>query len=214
MQLTQLYNLLYDTYGDQGWWPGRSDWEILFGSVLIQNTNWRNVDQAIAALTQATDMIPHQMRTLSTDQLQDLIRPAGFFTRKAQTIQNLLIWLAAANDDLARLRRTPPQRLRTSLVALSGIGDETADDILLYVLSVPTVIIDKYTRRFFNRFEITLPASYLAAQKAVADQLPNFTLRGLQNFHALIVAVEKEKYTKSQWQDLPMSQYRLEWNQS
>ncbi|MCI2170173.1 endonuclease III domain-containing protein [Schleiferilactobacillus perolens] len=213
MQLRQLYNMLFDHYGDQGWWPGRSDWEIIFGSILIQNTNWRNVDKAIAALFNQTEFWPANMRQLTTDQLGTLIRPAGFYTRKVVTIEAMLDWLANYNDDLTLLRRQDPRQTREELVALKGIGEETANDILLYVLSVPTMIIDTYTRRFFKRFGVSLPTNYQTAQKQLLAALPNFTLRSCQNFHALIVAVEKEKYSTADWQDLPWGHIQLEWKQ-
>lgn len=214
MDLPALYDALYDTYGDQGWWPGRSDWEILFGSVLIQNTNWRNVDRAIANLTAATGMMPDRLRALAPEKLQELIRPAGFFTRKAATIGHLLDWLGQYDDDLPRIRRVDPATVRQELVTLGGIGNETADDILLYVLGFPTVIIDTYTRRFFKRLGIALPAQYAAAQADIARQWPAWTLRTAQNFHALIIRAEKEKYTPEAWKDVPFSGMPLQWKQS
>ncbi|WP_125604615.1 endonuclease III domain-containing protein [Lapidilactobacillus bayanensis] len=208
--LAELYELLYDHLNSNGWWPARTDWQIVWGAVLIQNTNWKNVDYALANLKQATDFLPANLRRLSNQELEQIIRSAGFYVRKAQTIKNLCDYFATYHDNLAQLRMKPAAELRQELLALSGIGHETADVILLYVLSKETFIVDVYARRLFDHLGIVLPKTYDAAQELVMPDLTLFTLRSLQELHACIVLTGQTFKTEQDWQNNFLTPYQLQ----
>lgn len=207
--LVELYNILYDHLDSTGWWPARTDWQIVWGAVLIQNTNWKNVDYALAALQQTTDFLPANIRQLSNSELEQIIHSAGFYVRKAQTIKNLCHYFDTYHDDLAQLRTLPASRIRQELLALSGIGRETADTIMLYVLSKDTFIVDAYARRLFQRLEVELPKTYDGAQKLIMPELAPLTLRGFQELHACIVLTGQAIKTEQDWQNSFLAPYQL-----
>ncbi|KRM79009.1 deoxyribonuclease (pyrimidine dimer) [Lapidilactobacillus dextrinicus DSM 20335] len=207
--LVELYNILYDHLDSTGWWPARTDWQIVWGAVLIQNTNWKNVDYALAALQQTTDFLPANIRQLSNSELEQIIHSAGFYVRKAQTIKNLCHYFDTYHDDLAQLRTLPASRIRQELLALSGIGRETADTIMLYVLSKDTFIVDAYARRLFQRLEVKLPKTYDGAQKLIMPELAPLTLRGFQELHACIVLTGQAIKTEQDWQNSFLAPYQL-----
>lgn len=209
IDLPQLYQLLYDHLDTNGWWPAVTDWQIIWGAVLIQNTNWKNVDYALADLQQATHFEPAQIRQLSTPELEQTIRRAGFYVRKAQTIQNLCQLFARYNDDLAAMRLLPKADLRQQLLALKGVGHETADTTMLYVFSKETFIVDVYARRLFTHLQLTLPKTYDAAQALIWPQTASLTLRGLQQFHAGIVTFGQQVKTEADWQQSFLANYQL-----
>lgn len=207
--LPQLYQLLHDHLDTNGWWPAVTDWQIIWGAVLIQNTNWKNVDYALADLRQATDFEPAQIRRLTTPELEQTIRSAGFYVRKAQTIQNLCQFFARYNDDLAAIRLVPKAELRQQLLALRGVGHETADTMMLYVFSKEAFIVDVYARRLFKHLQLTLPKTYDAAQTLIWPEVADLTLRGLQQFHAGIVTFGQQVKTESDWQQSFLANYQL-----
>lgn len=207
--LAELYELLYDNLDSNGWWPARTDWQIVWGAVLIQNTNWKNVDYALADLKQATDFLPANIRKLSNEELAQIIHSAGFYVRKAQTINNLCDYFANYHDDLAQLRLQPAPELRKALLALPGIGHETADAILLYVLSKETFIVDVYARRLFDHLGVSLPKTYDAAQKLIMPELSSLTLRSFQELHACIVLTGQAFKTEQDWQASFLAPYQL-----
>ncbi|GEL13299.1 deoxyribonuclease (pyrimidine dimer) [Lapidilactobacillus concavus DSM 17758] len=209
LNFVQLYNLLYDHLDSTGWWPARTDWEIVWGAVLIQNTNWKNVDYALATLKDATEFLPSKIRQLSNDELQQIIHSAGFYVRKAQTIQNLCTYFASYEDQLSRLRLKPATVLRRELLALPGIGHETADTLLLYVLSKETFIVDVYSRRLCQHLGINLPPKYDVAQRLIMPQLSSLTLRSFQELHACVVLTGQQFKTESAWQDSFLAPYQL-----
>ena len=209
INLTQLYDLLYDHLDSNGWWPARTDWQIIWGAVLIQNTNWKSVDYALAAIKEQTEFLPSKIRLLSNEQLQEVIHSAGFYVRKAQTIQNLCAYFATYQDNLGLLRMKPVEQLRLELLALPGIGRETADAILLYVLSKETFIVDVYCRRLFQHLGVILPKGYDEAQRLIMPQLTTLTLRSFQELHACIVLTGQLYKTESAWQESFLAPYQL-----
>ncbi len=129
----QVYERLLDVFGPQHWWPGDSPLEIMVGAVLVQNTAWRNVERAIDNLREAGVMEPHALYALPPEELAELIRPAGYFQVKAKRLRNLLKFVIDEFDgSLDDMFRTSLPTLREQLLAVHGIGPETADAILLY----------------------------------------------------------------------------------
>lgn len=191
-RLLQIYRLMYRRLGPQGWWPGRTRFEIIVGAILTQNTNWGNVKKAIRNLKRARVLTPRALSALSQQRLVELIRPAGYFQVKARRLRNFLRSLAKRYAGrLSRMFREEPERLREVLLQVSGIGPETADSILLYAGDTPIFVVDAYTKRIFSRHRLVSPrASYHEVQALFMDHLP-WDVQLYNEYHALLVAVGK-----------------------
>lgn len=171
--------------GPSGWWPAESKEEIIIGAIMIQNTNWRNADRAVANFRQATHFAPTAICQLTTSELQELVRPAGFFHNKSKAVAAVFNWLAREDFDYPRIKAKYGSHLRRQLLALHGIGQETADVLLTYIFAVPTFISDKYARTLFTCLGITGLTDYRSLAKRC--QLPaTFSPAMSQDFHGLI----------------------------
>jgi len=148
-----VYNRLLKQHGPQQWWPADNAFEVMVGAVLTQNTAWTNVEKAITNLKHARALSLKRMATMPLDDLAQLIRPSGYFNLKAKRLQAFCQWLSRKGG-VARLAKMDTHALRDELLALYGIGPETADDMLLYALDRPVFVIDAYTRRIFSRLDI------------------------------------------------------------
>ena len=197
-RLEKMYAAMYAALGPSNWWPAESDFEVVVGAVLTQNTAWGNVEKAIAALRGACCLSPRALRALPEEDLARLIRPAGFFRLKARRLRNLLDWLeTACGCDLAALRGRDMAGLRAELLAVNGIGPETADCILCYALGYPTFVVDAYTRRIFARHGLVSEnIGYEELRGLFMDRLPPDAAM-FNEYHALIVRVGKEWCRKS-----------------
>ncbi|WP_412989219.1 endonuclease III domain-containing protein [Pediococcus siamensis] len=189
--LNDLYEIMNAQMGHQVWLQEGTDWaespwEIIYGAILVQNTNWQNVAPSLVNLKTRTNFDPERVAHLDLAELTDLIRTSGFYTRKTQTIYNICHWLASYQFNLAKIKAYPQSKLRAELLALKGIGNETADYILMYVFDKPNFMVDAYSRRLFGWLGCQLPAKYRDAQHLIEAQV-TFDLSGWQNFHALIV---------------------------
>ncbi|HVP12604.1 MAG TPA: endonuclease III domain-containing protein [Phycisphaerae bacterium] len=191
-ELMKFYKALHEAYGPQGWWPGDTPTEIAIGAILVQNTNWQNVEKAIARLRDAGMLNWQALYKVRMGELAELIRPAGYYQVKARRLKNLVTWLCEQHGgDLENLRALPLAELREQLLAVNGIGPETADSILLYALDRPTFVVDTYTARVTRRHGlIDGEADYYQLKSLFEDNLPDDV--GLFNeYHALLVAVGK-----------------------
>ncbi|MBK1734587.1 endonuclease [Halorhodospira abdelmalekii] len=149
-RLEALLEQLVAYHGQLHWWPAQSTFEILMGAVLTQNTAWRNVEHAIAQLRATMPLTPHAIVDAPSEQLAAAIRPSGYYNVKAQRLRTLSVaYLEAGGYD--GLDRLATNELRDRLLAVKGVGRETADDILLYAFKRPVFVIDAYTRRIFSR---------------------------------------------------------------
>jgi endonuclease-3 related protein len=148
--LRAVYRRLEAAYGPQHWWPGDSRFEIMVGAVLTQNTAWTNVERAIANLKRARALTPEAIVAAPHRRLATWLRPSGYFNIKAGRLKSLCRWLIAQGGVRALARMTTHD-LRAALIAVHGIGPETADDIVLYAFNRPVFVIDAYTRRIFAR---------------------------------------------------------------
>jgi endonuclease-3 related protein len=188
-----MYQSMERTLGPQGWWPGRSRFEIIVGAILTQNTSWTNVARAIANLRQARKLTPKAIRTIPQNSLARLIRPSGYYRTKATRVKRFVRFLQVRYGlNLSRMFKDPPLMLRQELLALPGIGPETADAILLYAGQVPIFVVDTYTRRILGRHGLVRSrASYGEIQALfMRNLLPEAAL--YNEYHALLVAVGKE----------------------
>ena len=196
--LQDIFDRMLARYGNQRWWPADTPFEVMVGAVLTQATAWTNVEQAIARLKQADALSPAAMRGLGMEELAALIYSSGFYNAKAQRLKALVAYLGDAyGDDIEAMRGEDGAKLRRELLAVKGIGEETADAILLYALGKTSFVIDAYTRRLFNRLGIAPNyETYSAYQGMFADNLPRDTAL-FAEYHALIVQHCKEACRKT-----------------
>lgn len=191
--LHQAYQLLYNHYGPQGWWPAEDPLEVMVGAVLTQNTAWRNVERAIHNLKEADGLSLAALVRMPDAELEELIRPAGYFRVKTRRLKSLLTRIDTDFDgDLDRLLSLPTSDLRQWLLAVHGIGPETADSILLYAALRPVFVVDAYTARMVKRHGwLDMEADYHSLQTQFHEALPE-DVPMFNEYHALIVRVGKE----------------------
>jgi len=190
--LQEVYNRLLDAFGPQKWWPGDTPFEILVGAVLVQNTNWQNVERAIGNLREADLLEPRALYELPEEELEDLIRPAGYYRVKATRLRALLRFVIERyGGSLEAMFRRPLEELRAELLGVHGVGQETADSILLYAGGMPTFVVDAYTYRIFGRHGwIDVESDYRQIQEYFHDCLPA-DARMFNEYHALLVNLGK-----------------------
>ena len=154
-EIADYYKAVLARWGPQNWWPAQSRLEVIVGTYLTQNTNWSNVEKAMANLRAARVLSIQGLRNISLEQLQQLIRPSGYFRQKAEKLKTFIHFLDASySGSLNRMFAQPTAKLRAELLALNGVGPETADSILLYAGNHPVFVVDAYTRRIFERHGI------------------------------------------------------------
>lgn len=195
-RLRQVYDVLMTAYGYQAWWPAESAFEVAVGAVLTQNTAWKNVERAIARLRAADMLSLDALLASDIDQLAELLRPAGYYNLKARRLRNLCECLADRGG-LVAFARLDAGTQRSCLLSVSGIGPETADDILLYALDRQVFVIDAYTRRLLVRLGLANgDESYEALRSGFERQL-GADLLCYQQYHALIVEHAKRACRKT-----------------
>jgi endonuclease-3 related protein len=180
----QIYEKLYEHYGPQNWWPASTPFEMMIGAILVQNTNWRNVEKAIEQLRPY--LTPQKLDLLSKDELAQLIRSSGFFKRKAERIKSFLSWLKNYDFNFAIMESMDKNHLREELLQVSGIGKETADCMLVYAFHKPIFIVDAYAKRIFYRLGFDMPDDYDQFRQLVEKELPS-KIQLYNEFHALLV---------------------------
>lgn len=218
MTLADLYLQLLRAYGPQGWWPlhlsgagyhpqhfelPQTDLErleIALGAVLTQNTAWNNVEKALTGLKEAGFFGLEQIAIADPQSLGLAIKPAGYFNQKARYLINLAQFFIT--QPFTQLRTLPMVEARGLLLKVTGIGEETADSILLYALGQPSFVIDTYTRRILGNLGLCDPkVPYHKLQALFHKQLePDVNL--FQEYHALLVAHAKTFYRKKPYPSL------------
>jgi endonuclease-3 related protein len=190
--LQRFYATLLESFGPQGWWPARTRWEVIWGAILTQNTTWRNATLALKNLRKAGLLTWRRLRQVSVDELEPLIRQAGFYRQKARTLHDFAHWIEQAHGgSLDSFFAQGAAPARAQLLALKGIGPETADAILLYSGRQPVFVADAYTRRVLSRHQLLSPAAdYESAQQFLHQALPPDQAL-FNEFHALLVEAAK-----------------------
>ncbi|WP_321386819.1 deoxyribonuclease I [uncultured Enterococcus sp.] len=187
----EVYEQLKKNMPERLWWPAESKWEIIIGSILVQNTNWTNVEYSLHHLREKTQFEPEKIADLPLDELQELIRPSGFFINKGKAIQGIFSWLQEFNFDLFAIENFYGDGLRKQLLGLRGVGDETADVLLVYVFDGVEFIADRYAQRLFSRLGVEDVNNYKKLKKRV--HLPaDFSTAEAKEFHGLIVDFGKD----------------------
>ncbi|MFN4320236.1 MAG: endonuclease III domain-containing protein [Aquificaceae bacterium] len=186
MKLEDLYRILFELYGPQGWWPVDEEYhkqkgtdkreEIIIGAILTQNTSWKNVEKALKNLKRYGELSLKFVRDTDMDKLKELIRPSGFFNQKAKRLKEVANFFNPT-DKVQSVSRE-------ELLKVPGIGRETADAILLYAGNRLNFVIDKYTKRFMYRF-VNLDCDYDCLKEFFEKNLPK-EVEVYKEFHALI----------------------------
>ena len=193
VSLNTIFEKLLEHYGPQDWWPGDSPLEIMIGAVLTQNTSWKNVEKAIANLKEASLMHLERLHKTKVEELAEIIRPSGYYRLKAKRLSNLIDYVMTRYDgDLEWMFSHDVTSLREELLAINGIGPETADSILLYAGNKETFVVDTYTSRILKRHGwIEWEADYHQIQDHFVSQVPA-EVEHYNEFHALIVRTGNE----------------------
>lgn len=214
MQLTTntLYKNLLKELGHQNWWPidkkyhekNSSDprFEIIVGAILTQNTSWSNVEKALTNLKSKKVLDIEKIANLKIKSLQNLIKPSGFFNQKSERIKNIATYLNKDyNNDLDWFFNRELKYIRKELLSIKGIGQETADSILLYAGNMPIFVVDAYTKRICKRLPLNTNISYDEIQQYFESELSKEYLNKNLNqvykeLHALIVILAKNQCKK------------------
>jgi len=197
-----MHDKLAAAYGPQSWWPAQTPFEVILGAYLTQNTAWKAVERSLDNLREASALSIEGLRRVSVEKLAELIRPSGFYTRKAPALKAFVAMVDAEFEgSLGKLAAEPTDALRRRLLALPGVGPETADAILLYALGHAVPVADEYLRRIAERHELVHPppgkdrrgyeSLVQLTHAAFSDEVAGGHAQFFNEFHALTVAVGK-----------------------
>ena len=190
--LRDIYRRLMAAYGHQHWWPADEPFEVMVGAILTQSAAWHNVNKAITNLKAVDALSPETIRRMPLSELALTIRPCGYYNAKAVKLKALAGWFGSRGDDIKNLYAADTNSLRQQLLAIHGIGQETADSILLYAAGKPVFVIDAYTRRIISRLG-------MAPQRDSYDDYQRLFTANLEadaalfnEYHALLVKLAKD----------------------
>ena len=195
-RLRNMHDDLMRVYGPQHWWPAKTRFEVILGAYLTQNTAWKAVERSLANLRAAGALTPEGLRAIPLARLRRLIRPSGFINRKAPALKAFVAMLEKEfGGSLEALGATPTSALRQRLLALPGVGPETADAILLYALGHPVPVADEYLRHGLLEPTSRGRTSYDSLVELTRCAFAGDPVAGraqlYNEFHALTVAVGK-----------------------
>ena len=187
--LAEVYRRLLDSHGPQGWWPGESRFEVIAGAILTQSTVWTNVEKALASMRASGCWSFEAGAAMPEPDLAAVLRSSGYYNAKARKLQAFALHvLENYGGDLDRFFEKSTHELRAELLSIHGIGEETADDILVYAAKKPSFVIDSYTRRIVDRMGMAPEGRnprYGAYQALFQDNLPP-DIQLFNEFHALL----------------------------
>ncbi len=191
--ILEIYERLLARYGPQHWWPAEEPFEVIVGAILTQSAAWTNVEKAIARLKEAGVLSVPGLVRLPLTGLATLIYSSGYYNAKARKLKAFALWIGENyQGDLDRLFALDIPTLRRQLLSVNGIGEETADSIILYAAGKPIFVVDAYSRRIFQRLGLfSTEGSYASAQEFFMQNLPHEP-RLFNEYHALLVRHGKE----------------------
>ncbi|HMB44500.1 MAG TPA: endonuclease [Candidatus Methanoperedens sp.] len=182
--MKKTYDKLLYELGRKNWWPADTPFEVVIGAVLTQQTKWENVERAIRNLKERGLLEAEPLSKVDTEELEILIRCTGFFRQKAIRLKNISRFF----HENPGLLEKPAAQLREILLSLNGVGEETADSIVLYAADKPKFVIDAYTKRMCKCLGIE--GDYRKLQSLFENSLP-LDVPLYKEFHALIVEYGK-----------------------
>ena len=183
--MRKVYTKLLDELGHKNWWPADTPFEVIVGAVLTQQTKWENVEKAIRNLKEKGLIEAAPLSKVDTQELEGLIRCTGFFRQKAKRLKNVSVFF----HENPEIFEKPTGELREVLLSLDGVGEETADSIVLYAANKPKFVIDAYTKRMCKCMGIN--GNYGELQSIFERSLP-IDVPLYKEFHALIVEYGKQ----------------------
>jgi len=188
-----VYRRLLRARGPAGWWPGESAFEVCIGAILVQNTAWPNADRALRALKERGLLSYEGLRGMSAEGIAPIIRSSGTFNVKARRLAAFVEFLGRRYQGrVEEMAREEPSELRRRLLAVPGIGRETADCIVLYAAGHPLFVVDGYTRRVFSRLGLIRgDESYDDVQRFFMRRLPAEASL-FNDYHAQIVGLAQQ----------------------
>ena len=193
MNSFDIYKKLREHFGGVGsWWPKDRPFEVIIGAILTQQSTWTNVEKALKNLKEANVLTPKDIVELPLEDLKQIVKPSGFFNQKAERLKKISEYLLVFyGGDLGLLFTKDKKFLREELLGLKGIGEETADSIILYAAEKTEFVIDAYTKRIYSRLKIVEEKkSYEDLKKYIINEIPE-ELIVYQEFHGLIVILGK-----------------------
>lgn len=190
--LRKYFDAMSRELGPMHWWPAKSAFEVIVGAILTQNTAWTNVKLALVNLRREKLLTPRAIARVPGTRLEKLIRSSGYYRQKAKKLKAFVAFLASEyRGSLKRMAAAPTAKLREQLLAVHGIGPETADSILLYAAEHPVFVVDAYTKRILARHGIVSEgAKYEDVQAIFVKHVPS-DAKIFNEYHALIVEVGK-----------------------
>ncbi|MCZ7357790.1 MAG: endonuclease [Candidatus Methanoperedens sp.] len=183
--MIDIYNKLLDKLGPKNWWPAETPFEVVLGAILTQQTKWENVERAIKNLKDRGLLEAESLSRIESGELEELVRCTGFYRQKARRLKDISAFFSENPDIL----RKPKDELRDVLLALNGIGEETADSIILYAADKPKFVIDAYTKRLCRC--VGVEGDYMKLQSIFENSIPQ-EVPLYKEFHALIVEYGKQ----------------------
>ena len=199
-QKTKVFNKLLAHYGKQHWWndPNRiTDW---ISMILIQQTTQQNTEKALANLEGKLSV--EALHAMELNTLQEYIRPAGFYKQKSTYIKALMEWYVSHGASLQKFKAIPTEELRKELLSIKGVGEETADAMLLYIFERKVFIADQYAIRLLNRLNLSTAQTYKALREECMPLVAEIPLETCQEWHAVIDVHGKayrKGFTDEQW---------------
>lgn len=207
--IEESYETLSRSMEHSTWWDTENPWEIVVGSILVQNTNWKNVAYSLANIRREIGFSPKRLAEIDQFLLQDMIRPSGFYKNKSRAIKEIFSWFQRYNYDIGIIQKKEQAELRKELLTIYGVGYETADVLMVFVFNKVVFIADKYAQRIFSRLGLNEPLTYLTLQNMI--ELPDtFTNEQAQNFHGWLVDYgQVHLRSDKDWQAGFLSQFTL-----
>lgn len=192
MNLIELYQKLSGHFGEQGWWPADTEFEVIVGAILTQSSSWTNVEKAIKNLKSENLLTSRALLIVDDVKLREAVKPVGYYNQKTKKLKTFVGFLYDKYDgNLGGFLDQPQDKLRNELLSIWGIGPETADSIILYAANKPSFVVDAYTKRIFCRLgAVGEDVTYHDLKKFFELNLPA-DLQLYKEFHALIVELGK-----------------------
>lgn len=192
----EVYERLYASIGDLGWWPAETRDEVVVGAILTQNTSWKNVEKSLSVLREEGALNLKTISTLEPEYLSGLIRSSGFHNQKASRLIDLSKRILERYGSIERMKREKESVSADFLRNIKGVGRETLDSLLVYALDKPVFVVDKYTERIFSRLGLLSEKYEMEDFRSDVKESFGSDVGKLKNFHGMIVQLAKDHCRK------------------